>query len=66
MLDELLETTWNICKQYDILWHKRDKIRLINYVSYNLEITYNEETENLYRKEWLNEVNIFCLKYGYN
>lgn len=66
MLEELLELTWNMCKRYDLLFHKRDKIRLINYVSYNLEIAYNEETENLYREDWLQEVNLFCLKYGYN
>jgi len=63
--EEIQETTWNLCKQYDAQNKRSDEIRLMNFVSTELEKILSAETENAFREEWTEEVKIFCEKYSY-
>lgn len=63
--EEIRETAWNLCKEYDLSLRRRDQVLLVNFVSTELERRFGEEAENYFRDEWLNEVGLFCEKYGY-
>ncbi len=60
------EITWNLCKQYDASNRRREKVHLANLVTTELERCFGAETENLYRQDWQDEVNLFAEKYGYS
>lgn len=63
--ETIQETTWNLCKKYDAQDRRRTIVLLRNYISLALEQRFGEETENLFRSEWKDEVSLFCQKYGY-
>ena len=63
--ETIRETAWNLCKQFDATTVQRNRVLLTNYVSTGLERRFGEEIENLYREDWLMEVDLFCHKYGY-
>lgn len=65
MEEEIRETAWNLCKQYDAQKRRREKVILAGFVSIELEKKFGWRTENLYRTEAQEEVRIFCEKYGY-
>ena len=65
MEEEILETTWNLCKKFDSLGKRRIKMFLQHFISWELEMLFGIEIENDFRHEWMNEVDIFCAKYGY-
>lgn len=65
MEEQVRETTWNLCKKYDMSGKRRVKVLLSNFISTTLERLFGSETENLFRQEWLEEVDIFSQKYGY-
>ena len=65
-IELILEITWNICKEFSIQYSTRDKTRLINFVSIELEKKIGAENENLFRENWINEVNLYSHKYGYS
>ena len=63
--EQVRETTWNLCKEYDASGKRRVKVLLVNFISTKLETLFGSETENLFRQEWLEEVGIFSEKYSY-
>jgi hypothetical protein len=63
--EEVKESTWNLCKVYDLKNKGRERIRLQNFITLSLELRYGPVIENLYRENWLKEVEIFCNKYHY-
>lgn len=65
-MDEIIrETAWNLCKQWDAMGKRRNKVQLAGFVSILLEYKFGSSIENLYRAEAQAEVDIFCAKYGY-
>lgn len=67
MTEEIRESTWNICKQFDATntTLPREIVHLSNAVTTTLERKYGEYVENLYREDWQIEVRLFAQKYGY-
>lgn len=62
--EEIKEITWNLCKKYYLeTKEKVDKVRLQNFVSWELEKEFGEVAENAFRIEWMKEVDLFCEKY---
>lgn len=65
MEEAIREIAWKLCKQYDFINHRREKVHLANFVTTELEQLFDTEIENLYRQDWQTEVDLFAQKYGY-
>lgn len=51
-MDEIIrETAWNLCKQWDAMGKRRNKVQLAGFVSILLEYKFGSSIENLYRAE---------------
>jgi hypothetical protein len=63
--ETIREATWELCKEYDRSLHRREEVRLRNFVSSKLEDVFGTLVENVFREEWQEEVCRFSVKYGY-